>query len=91
MKKIVIGSVCLVTGVIEVIGILICGAIYLPHLNAWSTSYSSKLFFIIFAGKSKFNDGVNGLGLGVFFVFGLVLSIIGIIILFKEYISENKA
>ena len=70
MKKTIIGTALLISGV-WTISFLISSALqFLPHLTAWSNSYPSKLFFLIFAGRSQFNDGADGLGLGMFFIFG---------------------
>lgn len=89
MKKTLIGSVLLFAGVLQTIGVLISSVIYLPHLSAWSTSYPSKLLFAIMAGKSRFNDGANGLGLGLFFVFGIALTLLGLGILLYEFFKKE--
>jgi hypothetical protein len=91
MKRTVIGISLLLGGLYAVISIIRSAMLYLPDLNAWSTAYPSKLFFLILAGKSQFSDGADGLGLGLFFVFGIVLAILGLVILAKEYFSKNTA
>jgi hypothetical protein len=89
MKKTVIGAVILFAGILQTMGIIISGVIYLPHLTAWSTLYPSKLYFLILAGKSQFNDDANGLGLGVFFILGIIMALLGLGILIYEYIRKD--
>ena len=90
MKKTLIGIASLVCG-IGLVSFLFSSALqYLPNLTAWSNAYPSRLFFLIFAGQSRFNDGADGLGLGVFFVFGVILIILGVIILTVEYFKKDK-
>lgn len=85
MKRTVIGTVILLAGVLQTMGIIISGVIYLPHLTALYTSYPSKLLFVILAGKSQFDDGADGLGLSIFFILGIIMMIFGLIILIYEY------
>lgn len=90
MKKLLIGITLLIAGIIDIIGILSCATMYLPNASAWSTSYPSKLWFLIFAGHSKYDDGADGLGLGMLFGFGVILVILGLIILGIEYRKDNN-
>ena len=60
-----------------------------PNLTSWSNDYHSRLMFLIFADQSEFNDSADGLGLGIFFVFGTLLIILGIAILIKKYFSKK--
>lgn len=90
MKKTIIGAVMLIAGVLQTIGIIISGVIYLPHQSGWSTAYSSKLWFLIMAGKSKFSSGAGGLGLGTLLFFGIIMILIGFYILISEYIKDLK-
>ena len=90
MKKTIIGTVLLLSGIIVDMFLILTASLALPHVMAWSTSYPSKLFFLIFAGKSQSTDGADGLGLGLFFVFGIILIILGLIILAIEYLKEDK-
>ena len=91
MKKTIIGIALLISGIIVDLFLILSAMQYLPHITAWSTSYPSKLFFLIFAGASQFNDGADGLGLGFPFVFGGVLIILGLSILAAEYFRNDKA
>ena len=74
MRKIVIGIALLFSGIMLNSLMILSAMQYLPHMTAWSRSYPSKLFFLIYAGWSRFNDGADGLGLGIPFVFGIVLA-----------------
>jgi hypothetical protein len=60
----------------------------LPHLTTWSTSYPSKLLFLIIAGRSQFNDGADGLGLSIFFILGIIMTFLGLTILIYEYMRK---
>jgi len=91
MKKTIIGIALLISG-ITVDFFLISSALqYLPNVTAWSTAYPSKLFFLIFAGTSRFSDGADGLGLGLLFIFGIILIVLGLIVLAIEYFKKDKA
>ena len=90
MKKTVIGIATFFGGILISLSIISTAVQNLPHLTAWSGSYSSKLFFLIFAGLSPIDDGADGLGLGVFFIFGVMLMFLGIAILALEYFKKNK-
>lgn len=90
MRKAIIGIVLLTSGILTDLFLISSALQYLPHITAWSTSYPSKLFFLIFAGQSKFSDGADGLGLGLFFAFGIALIVLGLIILTIEYFKKDK-
>lgn len=90
MKKAFIGSSLLFMGTIETIGIMLCAVLYLPHVTAWYTTYPSKMFFLIFAGKSSLNDGTDGLGLGIFFILGIFFMILGLVMLVAEYFRKES-
>lgn len=84
MKKIIIGSVLLVSGIIIIMSI-ICGAsIYSSNITAWSGN--SKLWFAIF-GEAY--PGSQSLSLGPLFLIGAVLGITGLIILAIEYYRKD--
>lgn len=89
MKKTVIGVTFFIGGMIASLTTVLAAAVNLPHTNGWSTRYPSKLWFLIFAGKSSFNNGLHGLGLGPVFLFGLALLALGIFILLREYFSKD--
>jgi hypothetical protein len=88
VKKTVIGAVILIAGVLQTMGIIISGVVYLPHLTTWLTSYPSKLLFLILAGRSQFNDGADGLGLSIFFILGIIMTFLGLTILIYEYMRK---
>lgn len=90
MKKTMIGISFLACGIFTDLALIFSAVTCLPHMTAWSRSYPSKLMFLIFAGKSQFTDGAEGLGLGVFFIFGALLALSGLIILLKEYLSKKN-
>jgi len=90
MKKTVIGIALLISGILIDLCLTFTAMLHLPHLMAWSTSYPSKLCFLIFAGKSNFSDGADGLALGSFFIFGIVLMLLGLIVLAVEYFRKEK-
>jgi len=91
MKKTIIGIALLASGIATNLFLISSALQYLPNLKAWSTTYPSKLFFLIFAGQSRFNDGADGLALGLFFIFGVALIVLGIIILAVEYFKKDKS
>jgi len=75
----------MLSGVSTTLSLIIAAAIYVPSITAWS---GSKLWFAIFGAKQYGNEVVQSLFLGVPFVIGLVLTVIGLIILLKEYLSN---
>jgi len=90
MKRVLIGISLSVMGMIITLGLLFFAGTYIPSLTSWYPWYPSKLFFLIFAGSSGLNDDANGLGLGIFFVFGVVLTLLGILILLIEYFRKES-
>lgn len=94
MKKVLIGSVLLITGILDIVAIIIAAAVSLTAMQEWSYEYPSRLWFLIFAGKPQmhngFFEGVGGLGLGFFFICGVLLLILGLIILAVEYFNSSK-
>jgi len=91
MKRTVIGIALLISGIMTTSLLVLSAMQYLPHLGAWSRSYPSRLFFLIFEGQSRFGDTADGLALGVPFVFGIVLIVLGLIILAVEYFKKDNA
>lgn len=89
MKKVLIGVCLLIGGIIETVSIIFIASLSLASTTSWDTSYPSKLFFLIFAGCSEFHDGTDGLELGVFFIFGVALVILGLIVLGIEYFKKD--
>ncbi|MDF2673786.1 MAG: hypothetical protein K0R09_2051 [Clostridiales bacterium] len=86
MKKTIIGSVFMLSGVIITISIIIAGASYASSITSWS---GSKLWYIIFGAQRYGNEAVQSLYLGVPFIIGIILSIIGLVILYKEYYNKE--
>lgn len=89
MKRTFIGATIFVSGILQTLGIIISGVIYLPHVTSWSTTYPSKLIFTIMAGNEQIADDTIGLGLGWFFVFGIALILLGLGILLYEYFRKD--
>lgn len=87
MKKTVIGSVFMLSGIIVTISVIITAALYVPSITAWS---GSKLWYAIFGAKQYGNEVVQSLFLGAPFVIGIILAIIGLIMLVVEYCSKEN-
>ena len=90
MKKTIIGITAFFGGIGTCLSLISSAVQYLPHLEAWSGSYSSKLFFLIFAGLPPVGDGADGLGLGIYFIFGIMLMLLGFAILAIEYFKKDR-
>jgi len=69
MKRVYIGGIIALTGVITSLSMIIAAAIYAPHITAWS---GSKLWFAIFGAKQYGNEVVQSLFLGVPFRSGVL-------------------
>ena len=93
MKKTFIGSILLITGMLDMIAIIITAALSLTAMTDWSYEYPSRLWFLIFAGKPPMYNGTfvgtGGLGLGFLFICGIILLILGLIILAVEYFNSS--
>ena len=87
MKKTVIGGIIMLSGVLTTISIILTAAIYAPSITSWS---GSKLWFAIFGAKKYGNEVIQSLFLGTPFIIGIILAIIGLIILGKEYFKDDK-
>jgi len=85
LKRTIIGGIIMISGVLTTLSLIISAAIYVPSITEWS---GSKLWFAIFGAKKYGNEVVQSLFLGVPFVIGLILTVIGFIILLKEYHSN---
>lgn len=85
MKRIVIGSVLMITGVIITLSLIITATFYVPNITQWR---GSKLWFVIFGAKDL--ETSQSLFVGEPFTIGLILFIVGLIILAVEYFSTNK-
>ncbi|WP_213996140.1 hypothetical protein [Tepidanaerobacter syntrophicus] len=67
--------------------LIMAAAFYAPSITAWS---GSKLWYAIFGGKQYGNEVVQSLFLGVPFIIGIILSIIGLVILAVEYSNKEN-
>lgn len=84
MKKIVIGSIIMLGGILTTLTIILAAAIYSSSVTQWTGQ--SKLWYAIFG------FGVSGqsLHLGFPFFIGVLLTIVGLLILGREYINISK-
>jgi hypothetical protein len=85
MKRTIIGGTIMLSGVLTILSVIIAAAICVPSITSWR---GSKLWFAIFGAKQYGNEAVQSLFLGVPFIIGLVLAIIGLIILVREYLKN---
>lgn len=86
VKKTFIGGTLMLSGVFTTLSIIISAALYAPSIKSWS---GSKLWYAIFGVKQHGNEVVESLFLGFPFVIGILLTIIGLIILGKEYFAKE--
>lgn len=86
MKRTIIGSVFMITGVIITLSLIIVATQYVSQITMWR---GMKLWFIIF-GARDLGDATQSLSLGVPFAIGLILFIGGLLILIVEYFSEDN-
>lgn len=84
MRKIIIGSVFFISGVITSLSIIISAAFYATNITEWR---GSKLWFAIFGAYDM--EASQSLNLGLPFTIGLVLFTMGLIILLKEYFNKS--
>ena len=87
MKKVIIGGIFMFTGALISLTIILCAALYVPSMNAWS---GSKLWYAIFGAEQYGNEVVQSLFLGFPFIMGVILFVLGLIILVSEYFNKNK-
>ena len=81
MKKIVIGAILAICGTIIDSVIILAASLYCSSLNSWS---GSKLWYAIFGATHYGNEANLSLNLGIPFIFGAILLLSGIVILFIE-------
>jgi len=89
-KRVFIGMGFLSVGFLTTISIIIAAAINVPGTTEWLRSYPSKLWFLIFEGNGIFLDSPKGLGLGPFFIIGILLFVVGVVMLLWEYFYKTK-
>jgi len=85
VKKTIIGSVFMFSGILITLSLIITAALYVPKITEWR---GSRLWFAIF-GASDLGSTTESLTLGVPFVIGLLLFGMGLLILLKEYFDVN--
>lgn len=77
-------------GVLTLLATIIIAAINVPSTTSWSTRYPSKLWFLIFAGRSRFPNEAGGLGLAPVFVFGALLSAFGLALIIYFLAKQRR-
>ena len=83
MKRTVIGGFIMLGGLLTTLTIILCGAIYAPHITAWSGK--STLWYAIFGAKEYGEDVAQSLFLGFPFMLGVFFTLLGLTILGMEY------
>ena len=87
MKRTIIGGIILLTGTMISLAILIAAASYTPSITTWQ---GSKFWFAIFGTNDFGNEVVvESLFLGLPFIMGIILFILGLIILGMEYFRKE--
>ncbi|MEK4438963.1 hypothetical protein [Paenibacillus sp. FSL K6-2862] len=86
MKKVIIGGILMLTGSLISLGIILAAALYVPSITAWS---GSRLWYAIFGTKQYGDEVVQSLSLGFPFSVGVILFIIGLIVLVREYFIKD--
>jgi glucose-6-phosphate-specific signal transduction histidine kinase len=87
MKKTIIGSVFMITGMIITLSLIITASLYVPTITEWR---GTKLWFVIFGSKCM-GSSVQSLCCGTPFVIGMILFITGFIILVVEYFNKENS
>lgn len=87
MKKTMIGSVFMLSGIIITMSIIIAAAVYVPSITSWS---GSKLWYAIFGEKPYGSVVGQSLLLGFPFVIGFILGITGLVILLLQYSNKKN-
>ena len=83
MKKTVIGGFIMLGGLFTTLTVILCGAIYAPHITAWSGK--SRLWHAIFGAPQYGGEVVQSLFLGFPFILGVIFTLLGLTILGMEY------
>lgn len=83
MKRILIGGFIMLGGLLVTLTIILSGSIYATSITEWSGK--SKLWFAIFGTKQYGDEVVQSLFLGIPFIAGILLTIVGFVILAYEY------
>lgn len=88
MKRTVIGGIIMLGGLMITLTIILCAAIYAPNITSWSGK--SKLWFVIFGAPQYGNEVLQSLSLGFPFIVGVIVTIIGLVILAREYFQSDS-
>ncbi|NUU74705.1 hypothetical protein [Paenibacillus xylanilyticus] len=86
MKRVIIGGLLLFTGSLISLSIILAAALYAPSITAWS---GSKLWYTIFGAERYGDEVVQSLSLGFPFIMGVILFVIGLIVLVREYFIKD--
>lgn len=86
MKRTVIGSVFMVSGIFITLSLIVIATFYVPEITQWR---GSKLWFAIF-GANDMGNAVQSLSVGIPFIIGLILFAIGLLILSIEYLKKDR-
>ena len=87
MKRVLIGGFVMMGGLFIVSTIILAGAIYVPDSTSW-WSGRSKFWFSIIGGEQYGDDAVDSLFLGLPLIIGVILAILGLVILGREYYKK---
>jgi hypothetical protein len=89
MKRTVIGGFIMIGGLFTTLTIILMAMMYMPSMTSWT---GSQLWYAIFGEKQYHGFGheaVQSLFLGIPFVVGLLLTILGLVILAMEYFDKS--
>jgi hypothetical protein len=90
MRKTAIGIALLLSGLAVTLGLIASAATVVSTLTSWSSTYPSKLFYVIFSGFSLYDTVSSGFGLGWLFVLGYALAVLGLAALGVEYFRKGE-
>ena len=88
MIRTIIGGLFMLGGLLLTTSIIISGSIYATSMTAWSGK--SKLWYAIFGAEQYGGEAVQSLFLGIPFITGILLSVIGLAIVGYEYYMTFK-
>ena len=86
MKNVLIGGFVMMGGLFIAAIIILAGAIYVPDSNSWWTG-RSKFWFVILGGDTQ-GEVADSLFLGLPLIVGVVLALVGLFILGREYYKK---
>jgi len=82
-----IGGFTFIGGLLISLTIILSSAIYSTSVTSWS---GRKLWYVIFGAKQYGDEAVDALFLGIPFVIGIIMTLIGLYILGNEYYKLYK-